>query len=152
MCPQVGDLITSPLENISEIPDSRLSSSNDIRNVVMVHDSNLPNAIAKELSDSGSNKHGEIDEGNMALVESNVSDSSISSGSEKRVGSDSVIRRCNSKILAWKGESTAQKIWGICKRLGASYSWEDQMTTNFVEELESRDRNEKALSDEKGDQ
>lgn len=53
---------------------------------------------------------------------------------------DCVIKRCNRKILAKNGVSMVQKIWGICKQLGATYKCEEEVMVNFAEKLKDRDR------------
>lgn len=50
------------------------------------------------------------------------------------------MRRCNAKIRSGKGENAAEKIWGICKELGATYIGVDDEMVNFVEEFENRDK------------
>lgn len=50
---------------------------------------------------------------------------SMQSGSGFQVA-NSIIERCNSKILAKRRESTAKQIWGFCKRFGATYSGQDE--------------------------
>lgn len=101
---------------------SLLSSSNVVPEAEEDHDDQGPDTNGVEVLVSGNCKQTKSNGGVNDLGGSQDSQTSKFSGSENRYVSDSVIRRSNSKILDKKGESAAQKIWGICKRLGALYS------------------------------
>lgn len=60
---------------------------------------------------------------------------------------DSDIRRCIGKVTGNKNESVAQKVWGICKSLGVSFSGNDEVMVQMVENLEKRDQAQIAKSD-----
>lgn len=54
--------------------------------------------------------------------------------------SETNIRRCNAKIILQIKENPTQKIWGLYKSLGASFSRNEAAMVDFVEESEKRDK------------